>query len=144
MGDRQKGVSKSKTPRGLQNTNVVSKSGLYKLVLRSDRPDAAVFQDWVTDVVLPAIENDGGCVMGEEKVETEEDLDALALRTMEMLRKKLADKKKQLGIVSEMVTTVDRILHAIAHRPRPRTVVLTVVPTAPVDRDSRPLLPSKC
>lgn len=32
---------------------LISESGLYKLVLRSDKPQARKFQDWVTRVVLP-------------------------------------------------------------------------------------------
>lgn len=34
---------------------VISESGLYKLVMRSDKPEARRFQDWVTKEVLPAI-----------------------------------------------------------------------------------------
>lgn len=47
---------------------LISESGLYKLILRSDKPQAKPFQDWVTRVVLPAIRKDGGYIMGEEKV----------------------------------------------------------------------------
>ncbi|AWU93866.1 BRO-N domain-containing protein [Azospirillum ramasamyi] len=39
---------------------VVSESGLYKVVMRSDKPEARKFQDWVTRDVLPAIRKDGG------------------------------------------------------------------------------------
>jgi len=39
---------------------LVSESGLYKLIMRSDKPQAKPFQDWVTKVVLPAIRKDGG------------------------------------------------------------------------------------
>jgi len=38
---------------------VISESGLYKIVMRSDSPLAKPFQDWVTRVVLPAIRKDG-------------------------------------------------------------------------------------
>jgi hypothetical protein len=34
---------------------VVSESGLYKLIMRSDKATARPFQDWVTKEVLPAI-----------------------------------------------------------------------------------------
>jgi len=44
---------------------LVSESGLYKLVMRSDKPQAKAFQDWVTKVVLPAIRKDGAYVMGQ-------------------------------------------------------------------------------
>lgn len=46
----------------------LSESALYKLILRSDKPQAKPFQDWVTRVVLPAIHKDGGYIQGEEKV----------------------------------------------------------------------------
>lgn len=32
---------------------IVSESGLYKLIMRSDKPQAKAFQDWVTKEVLP-------------------------------------------------------------------------------------------
>jgi prophage antirepressor-like protein len=48
----------------------VSKSGLYKLLFVSRKPAALVFQDWVTDVVLPSIMKKGGYIMGEEKMAT--------------------------------------------------------------------------
>ena len=38
---------------------LLSESGLYKLVMRSDKPEARAFQDWVTKTVLPAIRKDG-------------------------------------------------------------------------------------
>lgn len=52
--------------------NLISEPGLYKLVMRSDKPQAREFQDWVTRDVLPAIRKDGGYIMGEEKVVTGE------------------------------------------------------------------------
>ncbi|ELY6310419.1 hypothetical protein SNQ62_000276 [Cronobacter sakazakii] len=35
---------------------IISEPGLYKPVMRSDKPEARAFQDWVTKVVLPAIQ----------------------------------------------------------------------------------------
>jgi prophage antirepressor-like protein len=46
------------------SASLISESGLYKLVLRSDKPQAKPFQDWVTRVVLPAIRKDGGYMLG--------------------------------------------------------------------------------
>lgn len=37
----------------------ISESGLYKLVMRSDKPEARAFQDWVTREVLPTIRKTG-------------------------------------------------------------------------------------
>lgn len=39
--------------------SLVSESGLYKLIMRSDKPAARAFQDWVTRDVLPAIRKTG-------------------------------------------------------------------------------------
>lgn len=50
--------------------SVVSESGLYKLIMRSDKPDARKFQDWVTREVLPAIRKDGGYLLNEEVRDT--------------------------------------------------------------------------
>ncbi|SET08760.1 BRO family, N-terminal domain [Paracoccus homiensis] len=44
--------------------NIISESGFYRLVMRSDKPEARAFQDWVTRHVLPAIRKDGAYVMG--------------------------------------------------------------------------------
>jgi prophage antirepressor-like protein len=46
---------------------IITESGLYKLVLRSDKPDAKEFQDHVTKVILPAIRKDGAYIDGEGK-----------------------------------------------------------------------------
>lgn len=51
---------------------LLSESGLYKLIMRSDKPQAREFQDWVTREVLPAIRKDGMYLAGEEKVRTGE------------------------------------------------------------------------
>jgi prophage antirepressor-like protein len=49
-----------------QNTpvNLIAESGLYKLVMRSDKERARLFQNWVTRKVLPAIRQDGAYVLG--------------------------------------------------------------------------------
>ena len=45
--------------KGMASARLVSESGLYKLVMRSDKPGAREFQEWVTRHVLPAIRKDG-------------------------------------------------------------------------------------
>lgn len=68
LAQDEKGLNRIKTPGGVQTLNCISESGLYKLVMRSDKPQARLFQDWVTRDVLPAIRKDGAYIMGEEKV----------------------------------------------------------------------------
>lgn len=58
--------------RGMGAAIIISESGLYKLIMRSNKVEAKPFQNWVTRDVLPAIRKDGSYVMGEEKVMTGE------------------------------------------------------------------------
>ncbi|APY15106.1 BRO family protein [Brucella sp. 10RB9214] len=75
---------------------LVSESGLYKLILKSRKPEAKAFQDWVTQVVLPAIRKDGMYVRGEEKVSAGEmDLEELTLITLTRLQEKMKRLKEE-------------------------------------------------
>jgi prophage antirepressor-like protein len=38
---------------------IVSEPGLYRLIMRSDKPDAIVFQNWIAEEVLPSIRKTG-------------------------------------------------------------------------------------
>lgn len=48
----------------------ISESGLYKLIMRSDKHTAQPFQEWVTREVLPAIRKTGGYLLNENVRET--------------------------------------------------------------------------
>lgn len=75
---------------------IVSESGLYKLIMRSTKPEAKKFQNWVTQVVLPAIRKDGMYVHGEEKVSAGEmDLEELTLITLTRLQEKMKRLKEE-------------------------------------------------
>lgn len=63
----EKRVVKLPCIRGLGLT-FISESALYKLVMRSDKPEARQFQDWVTREVPPAIRKDGAYIQGEERM----------------------------------------------------------------------------
>lgn len=59
LDDDEKGVSQIYTSGGPQNMTIISESGLYSVILRSDKPEAKPFRRWVTHEVLPAIRRDG-------------------------------------------------------------------------------------
>lgn len=40
-------------------TNIINESGLYNVILRSDKPEAKPFRKWVTSEVLPSIRKHG-------------------------------------------------------------------------------------
>jgi prophage antirepressor-like protein len=60
IDDEDKRVSQIATPSGTQKTIVINESGLFSLVLRSNKPEAKKFKRWVTAEVLPAIRRYGG------------------------------------------------------------------------------------
>jgi prophage antirepressor-like protein len=59
LDEDEQGLSLIETLGGMQKVNVVSESGLYGLILRSDKPAAKVFRKWVTSEVLPEIRRTG-------------------------------------------------------------------------------------
>ncbi|PID59334.1 hypothetical protein CSB45_00945 [candidate division KSB3 bacterium] len=59
LDDDEKGVTKSDTPGGEQELSVLSESGLYTLIVRSNKPQAKPFRRWVTHEVLPSIRKNG-------------------------------------------------------------------------------------
>lgn len=61
-----------------QETTVINESGLYNVILRSDKPEAKPFRKWVTSEVLPSIRKNGGYLAGQEQL-TPEELMAKAL-----------------------------------------------------------------
>ncbi len=60
----EKGVSQIDTLGGKQEMTVINESGLYNVILRSDKPEAKPFRKWVTSEVLPAIRKNGGYIAG--------------------------------------------------------------------------------
>jgi prophage antirepressor-like protein len=48
----EKGVGQIDTLGGRQNMSIINESGLYNVILRSDKPEAKPFRKWVTSEVL--------------------------------------------------------------------------------------------
>lgn len=57
--DFEKGVRRIDTLGGPQNMSVVSESGLYRIAMRSDKPEAQPFIDWLAIDVLPTLRKTG-------------------------------------------------------------------------------------
>ncbi len=60
LDESQKGVALTDTLGGMQEMITVNESGFYAIVMRSDKPEARPFQNWVTGEVLPSIRKTGG------------------------------------------------------------------------------------
>ena len=46
----------------------LTEAGLYRLLLRSNKPEAEKFSKWVTKEVLPSIRKNGGYIVGQESM----------------------------------------------------------------------------
>lgn len=80
---------------------VIRETGLYKLIMRSDKEVARTFQTWLAEAVLPTLRRDGVYVMNEEKVAAPDatltDLDALRDQIETLLQRKAAILEERLA-----------------------------------------------
>lgn len=88
---------------------VVSEPGLYKLIMRSRKPEAKAFQRWVTHEVLPAIRKTGGYIAAKQD-ETPEQIMARAVivaqDTIERQKRQL-DELKPKAMFADAVAASD-------------------------------------
>ncbi len=59
LHDDEKGRTFTPTPGGEQEVTTVNEAGLYRVIFRSNKPEAQAFQRWVFHEVLPAIRKTG-------------------------------------------------------------------------------------
>lgn len=71
---------------------IISEPGLYKLIMRSRKPDAKEFQRWVTHEVLPQIRKTGGYIPTSES-DSDEDIMA---RAVLVAQKTIKQKNQQI------------------------------------------------
>jgi prophage antirepressor-like protein len=57
--DNWKCSASLKSGQGLQTSNVVNQAGLYKIIMRCNKPVAKPFQDFVCEQILPSVRNTG-------------------------------------------------------------------------------------
>ena len=78
---------------------IISEPGLYKLVMRSRKPEAKEFQRWVTHEVLPSIRRTGGYI---PTTDADDDMTILAKavmigqRPMEAQKRKIAEQQTRI------------------------------------------------
>ena len=74
LDDDEKGVGKADTLGGSQDMMLISESGLYTLIMRSNKPEAKVFRKWVTSEVLPSIRKTGSYSVTQTQVSRKDQL----------------------------------------------------------------------
>ena len=91
-----------------QETTIINESGLYNVILRSDKPEAKPFRKWVTSEVLPSIRKHGAYM-------TPETLEAAILNPDTMIKlctalKDEQDKRKALEAANSALTVENQVL----------------------------------
>lgn len=85
--------------RSNQAVNIVSEPGLYKLIMRSRKPEAKEFQRWVTHEVLPQIRKTGGYIAASES-DSDEDIMARAVlvaqKTIKRKNQQIAEQQTRI------------------------------------------------
>lgn len=82
-----------------QQAYIISEPGLYRLVMRSRKPEAKEFQRWVTHEVLPQIRRTGGYI---PTTDADDDMTILAKavmigkRTMEQQQRKITEQQTRI------------------------------------------------
>ncbi|MGE5417497.1 MAG: phage antirepressor [Acidobacteriota bacterium] len=76
-----------------QQTNIVNESGLYNVILRSDKPEAKKFKRWVTREVLPQIRKHGAYITTAKLEEIMNDPDAW-IKLLTALKEERQEKKR--------------------------------------------------
>ena len=92
LEEDEKGRSQITTPGGAQESWIISESGLYNVILRSDKPEAKPFRKWVTAVVLPSIRKNGGYIAGQEELSPQE----LMAKALLVAQKTLTDRDTRI------------------------------------------------
>lgn len=78
--------------RGNPNKTIISEPGLYRLIMRSRKPEAKAFQRWVTHEVLPQIRKAGGYI---PTTDADDDMTILAKAVL-VAQKTIEFKNQQL------------------------------------------------
>jgi prophage antirepressor-like protein len=92
LEEDEKGRTQITTPGGAQESWIISESGLYNVILRSDKPEAKPFRKWVTAVVLPSIRKNGGYIAGQEELSPQE----LMAKALLVAQKTLTDRDARI------------------------------------------------
>lgn len=96
LEEDEKGVGQIDTLGGSQKMNIINESGLYSVILRSDKPQAKPFRKWVTSEVLPSIRKTGGYIAGQNELSPEE----LMARALMVAQQTLADREARISALT--------------------------------------------
>ena len=101
LDEDEKGVHSVDTPGGRQDVTIINESGLYNVILRSDKPEAKKFKRWVTHEVLPTIRQHG--LYATDELLANPDFLIKALQELKAARAKNAELTTAIGIQEQQI-----------------------------------------
>lgn len=108
--DEKNTVTISDGIAGNPNRTIISEPGLYKLIMRSRKPEAKEFQRWVTHEVLPQIRKTGGYI---PTTNADDDMTILAKavlvaqKTIDLKNRQLQAKDSQIKELEPKAKALD-------------------------------------
>jgi len=88
-----------------QSTTIINESGLYNVIIRSDKPEARKFKRWITHEVLPSIRHHGGYMTPEKVEEILSNPD-----TIIQLATQLKNEREQKKLLSAEIEKKDQLI----------------------------------
>ena len=103
--------TRSDSSNQMRNFIAVNESGLYKVILRSDRPEAKKFMRWITHEVLPTIRKHGAYITSDkmEELMTDPDTWVKLIRTLQQERREKAMLQNQIEIDRPKIVFADAV-----------------------------------
>lgn len=109
LEDDEKGRSLIPTLGGEQETTIINESGLYSVILRSDKPQAKPFLRWLTHDVLPTIFRTGSySVNGRTEMDKELEFMAMAVKMREAEYKVMEARNNNAEVFMRLADTAYR------------------------------------
>ena len=104
-------ISDGTSPKGGNpNVNVINESGLYALIMRSNKPEAKKFRKWVTKEVLPAIRKHGMYATPQKVEEMLRDPDTM----IQVLQALKAEREKVKALTAQAEENRPKVIFAEA------------------------------
>ena len=103
--------TRSDSSNQMRNFIAVNESGLYKVILRSDKPEAKKFMRWITHEVLPTIRKHGAYITSDkmEELMTDPDTWVKLIRTLQQERREKAMLQNQIEIDRPKIVFADAV-----------------------------------
>jgi anti-repressor protein len=101
-------VPHPQNPNKEMSMNFVNETGFYKLVFRSNKPEAEQFTDWIAEEVLPSIRKHGMYATDNtiDKILADPDF---GIQLLSQLKEEREEKKKLVGKINELKPKADYV-----------------------------------